>query len=245
MFTSSNSGSEQEEIVVDKRDVSPNILPPMPNRSPPPLSERDPPMTHGPSSSSTNASPRLWATLPPLWGPNAFPTANLLNEDQPPNALQKLQHDAECFAVQKISDDELKLRVSVSNSIDLALLLDNRFIEVNPEFLTVHWNPRDDDATVWFAIQTPALKCLDKDHQKLSFRMLDAHITLAYPSVAFFEVAGPRLVAIVDEWIVERQQRSANGRSLYGLLEWHENRMTHDRFTCLDIRYDMRDGLDY
>ena len=133
----------------------------------------------------------------------------------------------------------------MSNSIDLALLLDNRFIEVNPEFLTVHWNPRYDDATVWLAIQTPVLKCLDKDHQKLSFRMLDAHITLAYPSVTLWAVAGRRSVDIVSEWIVERQQRSANGSSFYGMLEWHENRMTHDRFTCLDIRYDMRDGLDY
>ena len=98
---------------------------------------------------------------------------------------------------------------------------------------------------MWFAIHFSDLKCLDKRHQQMAFKHLDAHITLAYPSVDLWEVAGPRLLAIVKDWIVERQQRSANGVLLCGHLEWHEDRMTHNRFVSLDIQYDAWGGLHY
>ena len=215
VFTIASEQSEEEvEIDVDEQLFFPGTLPNI-LPSPPSL---PPPIV--PSSSNSDAE---------------------LDSDAEPDQIQA-PNPSECFAVENVSAAEVKMRCTMCNCFDVARMLDNRQVLLEPLFLAVHWNPRD-DGTYWLALSATGVKCLDK---KVSFRMLEGHVTIGYPKNALWAASGKVLVQVVKDWIRERR-RCLIPNQLNGKISWTPlpREGAHERFVCLAFEAELHGGAHY
>ena len=167
------------------------------------------------------------------------------NAHEATTARRELQHTIDCYAVHRISPDEIGLRLVVSNCIDIAEILQERTIAINPMLITVRFNHRN-DGTVWFALHFSDLKAMDRHNTRwqMIFKHLDAHITLAYPSITLWRVHQQRLLGVVHQWIRDCLERVDIPGFFVGKLLWSRARMSHDRFISMDIEIERSDPND-